>query len=232
MTCARRVPGHPCTPVGPQARHVPKPGRGIIGSCTWHKRSNWGSIPSATSPRAPTASRSRRRSRCATSSCRASSPIRSASPSSAWASTTVPISRCRRRKWCWRPSPPRTSQDPSRLRRHRAQLRRSGARVRAVLDAQCAVERARRSHRRPRLVHRVVSALRLRPRQLRGALRREPEPLRRAAQAGAGHLEGAAARAAHQSAGLSADRGAALHVGRRRRQPGVGGAGGVSTACR
>ena len=41
----------------------------------------------------------------------------------------------------------------------------------------------------PRVVHRVVSALRLRPGALRGAVRREARAVRRAAEAGTGDLE-------------------------------------------
>ena len=43
--------------------------------------------------------------------------------------------------------------------------------VRAVLDAQCRLERPRRGDRRPRLVHRILSAVRLRSLAIRGAVR-------------------------------------------------------------
>ena len=58
----------------------------------------------------------------------------------------------------------------------------------------------------PRLVHRVVPALRLRPRSVRGAVRGEARPVRIAAARGAGHLGGHDARAAHRAAGLPAYR--------------------------
>ena len=58
-------------------------------------------------------------------------------------------------------------------RRQRAQLGRSGARVPAVRDARPTLGRSRRDHGRQGLVHRVVPALRVRPRGLRRALRRE-----------------------------------------------------------
>ena len=54
--------------------------------------------------------------------------------------------------------------DSSRVVGDRAQLGRSRPRLRALLDAGRHLERPRRNHRRPRLVHRVVSAVRLRPR--------------------------------------------------------------------
>ena len=59
----------------------------------------------------------------------------------------------------------RTDAHPARLRRHGAQLRRPGARLPALLDARRRVGRPGRGHPRPRLVHRVVPALRLRPRR-------------------------------------------------------------------
>ena len=58
----------------------------------------------------------------------------------------------------------------------------------ATLDALS--ERARRGHPRPRLVHRVVPAVRLRPRRVRGAVRGEARPVRRAAARRARHLVG------------------------------------------
>ena len=73
---------------------------------------------------------------------------------------------------------------------HGAQHRRSRARLRAILDAERAVERTRRGDRRPRLVHGVVSAVRLRPRPVRAALRRAAAYLRGAALGQAGHVVG------------------------------------------
>ena len=61
---------------------------------------------------------------------------------------------------------------PPDQRGHRAQPRRPGARVRGVRHGRPAVGRPRRDHGRARLVHRVVPALRLRPRRLRRAVRR------------------------------------------------------------
>ena len=54
---------------------------------------------------------------------------------------------------------------------HRAELGRSGAGLRAVRHPRPSLRRARRDHGRARLVHRVVPAVRLRPRRLRRAVR-------------------------------------------------------------
>ena len=54
---------------------------------------------------------------------------------------------------------------PARLRGHGAQLRRPGARLPALRHARRGLERPGRGHPRPRLVHRVVPAVRLRPRR-------------------------------------------------------------------
>ena len=51
------------------------------------------------------------------------------------------------------------------------------------------LERPRRSHSRPRIVHRVVSAVRLRPLALRRAVRGQAGAVRRAAEGRAGHVE-------------------------------------------
>ena len=93
----------------------------------------------------------------------------------------------------------------------------------STLDA--SVERARRSHPRPRIVHRVLSALRLRPRPVRRALRREAESVRGAAEAGPVTWSGST-RAPLSTArrSIRRSRTATLQdLGRRRRQPGIGG---------
>ena len=80
--------------------------------------------------------------------------------------------------------------DPPRIGGHGAQLRRSGARVPALLHARRRLEWPCRGDPRPRLVHRVVPALRLRARAVRAALRGEAAALRGAAQGGARDLVG------------------------------------------
>jgi hypothetical protein len=62
---------------------------------------------------------------------------------------------------------------PPLQRRHRAQLRRPRARFPGFCRGRSAVEWPRRDHGRARLVHRVLPAVRLRPRRLRRAVRRE-----------------------------------------------------------
>ena len=63
--------------------------------------------------------------------------------------------------------------DPSRVGGDGAELGRSGQGVSAILDAQRVVERARRSDSWQRFVHRVVSAVWLRPVAVQRAVRRE-----------------------------------------------------------
>ena len=72
--------------------------------------------------------------------------------------------------------------DPADERRHRAELGRPGPRLPGLRDARPDLRRARRDHGRARVVHRVVPAVRLRPRRLRRALRREARPAARAAR--------------------------------------------------
>ena len=61
--------------------------------------------------------------------------------------------------------------DPAVERRHRAELRRPGARLPAVRRrVDLHLRRPRRDHGRARLVHRVLPAVRLRPRRLRRAV--------------------------------------------------------------
>ena len=67
-----------------------------------------------------------------------------------------------------------------------AQLRRSGARLPGLRHARPPLRRARGDHGGTRLVHRVVPAVRLRPRRLRRAVRREARAAARAARAASG----------------------------------------------
>ena len=73
----------------------------------------------------------------------------------------------------------RTKTHPPLDRRDRAELGRPDPRLAAVRDPRPAVQRPRRDHGRPRLVHRELPALRLRTRRLRHAVRGKA---RRAAQ--------------------------------------------------
>ena len=81
---------------------------------------------------------------------------------------------------------------PADQRRHRAVLGRSGARLPAVRHARSAVGRPRRDHGRARLVHRILPAVRLRPRRLRRAVRRKARSAAGAARQRARHLVGQA----------------------------------------
>ena len=67
-------------------------------------------------------------------------------------------------------------------------LRRPRAGLPGLRHPRPAVLRPRRGHRRPRLVRRVVPAVRLRPGPLRRAVRREARPAARAARLRARHL--------------------------------------------
>ena len=71
-----------------------------------------------------------------------------------------------------------TRTHPAGIRRHRAELGRPRARLRALLDARRRLGRPRRGDPRARLLHRVVPALRLRPRRLRAAVRGEAGAVR------------------------------------------------------
>ena len=93
--------------------------------------------------------------------------------------------RARRRRRAHRAHPPDE-------RGQRAQLGRPRARVPGLRDARPALGRPRGDHGRPRLVHRVVPAVRLRPRRLRRALRREARAAAAAARVGARHAGRAA----------------------------------------
>ena len=117
----------------------------------------------------------------------------------------------------------RTMTNPPRLRRHRAELRRSGPGVPAVLHPERDLRRPGRSHPRPRIEHRIVPVVRLRPRRLRGTLRGKGHAVRRAAQGRARHLGGQDPRAAAEPGRGAAHRVRPVPgVDRRRRQPAVG----------
>ena len=77
---------------------------------------------------------------------------------------------------------------PPGLRGDGAELGRPDPHFPTLLDARRGVRRARRGDPRPRLVHRVVSVVRLRPRRIRDAVRGQARPVRGAAAAGAGHM--------------------------------------------
>ena len=134
--------------------------------------------------------------RSATSSTRRCSPMRSGCRSSAWGSTTDRSSRSRARRSCWPPPPRGPTRHPPRHRSDRALLRRPGARLRAIRHAGRRLARPCGGHPRPRLVHRVVPAVRLRSARLRGALRREARSLLAAADREARHVAGHDARTA------------------------------------
>ena len=89
-------------------------------------------------------------------------------------------------------------------RGHRAQLRRPGPRLPGLRRGRPALRRPRRDHGRPRLVHRVLPALRLRPQGLRRALRREARPAAEAARRRPRHLGGPPPRAARQRGRVAA----------------------------
>ena len=119
----------------------------------------------------------------------------------------------------------RTDAHPPRIGGDGAQHRRSGARLPALLDAQRDLERARRGDPRPRIVHRVVSALRLRPRRLRACCSRRSSSCSRSCSTSGpvtwtGRTRAPLTRISSCTRRSST---AAAHVGRRRRQPGVGG---------
>ena len=114
------------------------------------------------------------------------------------------------------------SADPARLGGDGALIRRSHSRLRALRHGRCRFERTRRGDAGARLVHRVVSVVRIRSRAIRGAVRGEARSVRCAAQAGAGDLAGQDAAAARQPAGFpAAGKAAAQNLDRRRRQPGI-----------
>ena len=156
---------------------------------------------------------------------RSSSPTRSGSTSSASASTTAPTSPCRAPAVVLGAAAGRTRAHPADQRGDRAQLRRPRPRLPGVRHPGPAPRRPRGDHGRARLVHRVLPALRLRPRRLRRAVRREA----RAAAAAPRVRARDAGRGRHRAPlddlrRLPAPRaGPAAGLGRGRRQPAVGG---------
>ena len=123
-------------------------------------------------------------------------------------------------------------EDPADVRGLRAELRRPRARLPGLRDARPDLRRARRDHGRPRLVHRVLPALRLRPRRLPRALRRAPGPAAAHPRVDARDLAGPPPRADRGPRRLPAPRpGPAAGVDRGRRHAGVGRARRVARAA-
>ena len=124
--------------------------------------------------------------------------------------------------------------DPADERRQRAQLGRPRARVPAVRDARPALRRARRDHGRPRLVHRVVPALRLRPRTTTTSSSPRSSTCSCAcARPSTSRWAGRHRAPLDRIGRLSPPRaGAAARLDRGRRQPRLGGAGRERSACR
>ena len=141
-----------------------------------------------------------RTSSCATSSHRPCWPIRSGWRSSASASTIGRDFAVSAPEVVLAAIAGQTSQHSSRLVGDGAELGRSRSRLRAVFDTQRAVERARRGDRRPRLVHRIVPAVRIRSGAIRSAVRGAARALRRAAEGTAGDLVGPHAHRASRTA--------------------------------
>src|SRR5581483_4191614 len=101
-------------------------------------------------------------------------------------------------------------------------------RLRALRDARRRIEWPRGDHARPRLVHGVVSTLRLRPRRLRAAVYREARPVRCSAYRAAVLVGRIGASAARACGGLPEDDlRRAPRLDRRRRLAGVGAARGA-----
>ena len=99
----------------------------------------------------------------------------------------------------------RDEADPADERGHRPQLGRPRARLSGLRDHRSALGRSRRDHGRPRLVHRVVPALRLRPPRVRRALRREARAAAEAPRELTGDVERQAP--ARRSTGSASTRG-------------------------
>ena len=167
----------------------------------------------------------RRPSRCAISWTRACWPTRSGWRSSAWANTIGPTSRCRPRRSClrpWRPGPRQihlgsavtvlSTDDPIRVFERFSTLNAiSNGRAEVI------VGRGSFTESYPLFGFDLVG--------LRGAVRGEAEPLRRAAQGTARDLGGTVAPALEGPAHLPAHRKRhAANVGGRRRHAAVGGA--------
>ena len=112
---------------------------------------------------------------------------------------------------------------PARKRRDRAQHTGSGPAVHRLRHARRRLERPRAADRRTRLADRVVPALRIRPRRLRGVVRGEARPPRAPAPRTARDLVGQLPVRAHEPVREPADpAGAHPDLGRRRRQPTIG----------
>ncbi len=133
----------------------------------------------------------------------ASSPTASASKCSGSASITgrTTPSRARRRA---RRRGGADQAHPADQRRHRALVRRPGAGLSAVRDARSPVGRPGGDHGRARLVHRILSAVRLRARRLQRALRRKARPPARDSRQPSSGLAGRPARAAQRPGRLPA----------------------------
>ncbi len=82
--------------------------------------------------------------------------------------------------------------DPAHERGQRAQFRRPGPGLPGLCHARSALRRPGRDHGRSRLVHRVLPAVRLRPRRLRRAVRGEARAPARASLRRAHHVVGEA----------------------------------------
>ena len=106
-------------------------------------------------------------------------------------------------------------------------LRRSGARLSGIRDARPHLGRPGGDHGRARRLHRILPALRLRPRALRRALRREARASARDPQAPASRLARRLAPAARRPGRLSARAaGSPARLDRLGRHAAIGGAGG------
>ena len=138
----------------------------------------------------------------------------------------APPSRLRRERSGRRPRHRRGAhgEHPAVQRGERPELGRPRPRVPAVLDPGPPEPRARGDHGRARLVHRVLPPLRLRPRRLRRALRREARAAPADPRVRARDVERPAPGADRGPARLPAPRaGPAPGLGRGRRQPAVRG---------
>ena len=113
--------------------------------------------------------------------------------------------------------------DPPRIRCDRPQFGRSDPGVPTVRDTRRGLERSGRSDSRARIVHRVVSPVRIRAERLRASVRGEARSVRRAPRRAAGHVDRDDPTRPHRAIGVSANRIRTTHdVGGRRREPRVG----------
>src|ERR1700761_5517713 len=109
-------------------------------------------------------------------------------------------------------------------RRDRPQLRRPGPRVPAVRHPRPHFGRPGRDHRGPRVLHRVVPPVRIRPGRLRRAFHRQAGPAAQAPRGESRHLPGPPPAGPAPGRGGPAARARDPRVGGRRRKSGVGGA--------